>query len=230
MLTQCDNADWQTNPAFFNAVIHYLYDTRKQIRLSVMMPYAQSLREIADWFRQLWAESLGKQVNRAGEEVFCGLTPIKALGATDQHSQVQLYAEGPVDKLITFIHVENFGTETTIPQTFGDNPAFSYLGGKSLNELMHAEEYATRAALTKACRPNLTLSIPAVTPYYLGQLLMFLELQTAYIGELYNINVFDQPGVEQGKIFTSALMGREGFDEARLELESMKLSDSTYIL
>jgi len=230
MLSYCDSKDWQKNPAFFNAVIHYLYDTRKQIRLSVMMPYAQSLREIADWFRQLWAESLGKQANRAGEEVYCGLTPIKALGATDQHSQIQLYAEGPVDKLITFIHVKDFGITTKIPQTYGDNPAFSYLGDKSLNELLHAEEYATRAALTKASRPNLTVTLPEVTPYYLGQLLMFLELQTAYIGELYDINVFDQPGVEQGKIFTSALMGREEFDEARGELESMNLSDSEYIL
>ena len=225
MLARCSQAAWDKNPAFYSAVIHYLYDVRKNIRMSVLMPYAQSLRDIADWFRQIWAESLGKRIDRQGKEVFCGLTPIKALGATDQHSQIQLYAEGPVDKLITFIHVDSFGTETVIPAAFSDKPDIAYLGSKTLNELLHAEEYATRAALTKAGRPSLTISLPEISARTIGRLLMFFELQTAYAGELYDINAFDQPGVEQGKIFTSALMGREGFTEARTELEQMNLSD-----
>ena len=195
-----------------------------------MMPYCQKLRDIADWFRQLWAESLGKRLNRNNEEIFCGLTPVKALGATDQHSQVQLYVEGPLDKLFTLLHVEQFGNQLPIPEAFDDEPAFAYLGGHSLNKLLHAEEYATQAALTKAKRPNLTISLPAVNAYYIGQLLYFFELQTAYAGELYNIDAFDQPGVEQGKIFTYALMGREGYEEARDELESTSLSDPEKII
>ncbi|MCX7847625.1 MAG: glucose-6-phosphate isomerase [bacterium] len=224
MLERCGGSEWRHDPAFMNAAIHYLYDVRKQIRIHVMMPYAQGLRDVADWFRQLWAESLGKRVNRRGEVVQCGPTPVNALGATDQHSQVQLYVEGPVDKLFTFIHVDQFSVQTSIPAGFSDDPAFSYLSGQSLNKLLHAEEFATRAALTKAGRPHVAIALPAINPYYVGQLLMFLELQTAYAGELYDINAFDQPGVEQGKIFTYALMGRAGYDAARAELKGMELS------
>lgn len=224
MLERCAGTEWRRDPAFFNAAVHYLFDVRKNIRMNVLMPYAQSLRDIADWFRQLWAESLGKRVNRRGEVVQCGLTPINALGATDQHSQVQLYVEGPVDKLFTFIHVDQFSVQTPIPQGFSNDPAFTYLAGQSLNKLLHAEEFATRAALTKAGRPNVTIALPAVNPYYIGQLLLFFELQTAYAGELYDINAFDQPGVEQGKVFTYALMGREGYEAARDELKHMELA------
>jgi len=224
MLERCAGTDWRRDPAFFNAALHYLFDVRKNIRMNVLMPYAQSLRDIADWFRQLWAESLGKRVNRRGEVVHCGLTPINALGATDQHSQVQLYVEGPVDKLFTFIHTDQFAVQTAIPKGFSTDPAFAYLSGQTLNKLLHAEEFATRAALTKAGRPNATISLPAINPYYIGQLLLFFELQTAYAGELYDINAFDQPGVEQGKVFTYALMGREGYEAARAELKQMELA------
>lgn len=224
MLERCSHVEWRHDPAFMNAALHYLFDVRRQIRINVLMPYAQALKDVADWFRQLWAESLGKRVNRRGEVVQCGLTPVNALGATDQHSQVQLYVEGPVDKLFTFIHVDQFAAQVPIPTGFSDDPAFAYLEGQSLNKLFHAEEFATRAALTKAGRPHVTISLPAVNPYYLGQLLMFFELQTAYAGELYDINAFDQPGVEQGKIFTYALMGRTGFDAARAELKEMALT------
>jgi glucose-6-phosphate isomerase len=225
MHARCQCEEWRANPAFFNAVVHYLFDVKKGVRMNVMMPYAQSLREIADWFRQLWAESLGKQVDREGQPITCGLTPIKALGATDQHSQVQLYVEGPADKLTTFLHVDQFPTTTEIPAAFADEPAFACLGGRSLNELLHAEETATRAALAKAGRPSTTIALPVINAYYLGQLLFMFELQTAYAGELYNIDAFDQPGVEQGKIFTYALMGRAGYEQGRAELEQMKLSD-----
>ncbi len=224
MLERCAGADWRRDPAFFNAAVHYLFDTRKNIRLNVLMPYAQSLRDVADWFRQLWAESLGKRVNRRGDAVHCGPTPINALGATDQHSQVQLYVEGPADKLFTFIHADQFAMQAPIPEGFSNDPAFAYLAGHSLNKLLHAEEFATRAALTKAGRPNVTIALPAVNPYYIGQLLLLFELQTAYAGELYDINAFDQPGVEQGKVYTYALMGRDGYEDARAELKQMELA------
>lgn len=230
MDARCRTDDWRDNPAFMAAVINYALDVRKDIRLAVMMPYAQRLRDIADWFRQLWAESLGKSKDNNGNDIAVGPTPVKALGATDQHSQVQLYVEGPTDKFITFIHVEEFGATVPIPQAFEDVDAFSYLGGHSLNELLHAEEFATKAALTKAQRPHATISLPAVNAYYIGQLLFFLELQTAYAGELYNIDAFNQPGVEQGKIFTYALMGRKGYEDARDELNAMQLSSPSCII
>jgi glucose-6-phosphate isomerase len=97
-----------------------------------MMPYSDRLYSIADWFRQLWAESLGKRASRAGQEVFAGPTPVKALGATDQHSQVQLYMEGPFDKTITFLAVADRDRDLTIPPSYADIEALGYLGGHTL--------------------------------------------------------------------------------------------------
>ena len=192
-----------------------------------MMPYSNALCGISDWYRQLWAESLGKKTNRSGENVFVGPTPIKALGATDQHSQVQLYIEGPHDKIITFLSVENFNKTVKIPQYDKH-----YLGGRSLNELIKAEENATRLALTKEGRPNLTLSLPSITPETVGQLMYMLELATAYAGELLDINAFDQPGVELGKQLTYALMGRAGFEDKKKETEAelAKSTNTNYVI
>ncbi|HBU69021.1 MAG TPA: glucose-6-phosphate isomerase [Elusimicrobia bacterium] len=214
MDNRCFNDDIMQNPAALYAAIQYLFYWKKR-PLSVMMPYSNALYGVADWYRQLWAESLGKKTDRNGDAVFVGPTPIKALGATDQHSQVQLYIEGPQDKVITFLSVEKFGKTVKVP-------AYDkhYLGGRSLNELLKAEEKATRLALTKEGRPNLTISLPEVTPEAMGQLLYMLELATAYAGELFDINAFDQPGVELGKQLTYALMGRAGYEDKKSELET----------
>ena len=213
MDARCSNDDLMKNPAALYAAIQYLFYWLKR-PLSVMMPYANSLYGVADWYRQLWAESLGKKTNRRGEVINVGPTPVKALGATDQHSQVQLYIEGPQDKVITFLSVEEFGKTVKIPSYDGH-----YLGGRSLNELLKAEEEATRMALTKENRPNLTIALPKVSPETIGQLIYMLELATAYAGELFDINAFDQPGVELGKQLTYALMGRAGFEEKKKEIE-----------
>jgi glucose-6-phosphate isomerase len=212
------NTDIFENIAAQNALIHYLMDTQKGKKLSVMMPYSSRLKYISDWFVQLWAESLGKEVNNNGEKVNCGSTPIKALGATDQHSQIQLYNEGPNDKLINFIRVKEFDNEVKIPEIFAYT-GIGYLGGKSFNDLMNAEADSTRVALIDYQRPNVTISIPAVNGYHVAQLLYMLEVQTAIAGELYNINTFDQPGVEQAKNYTYALMGRAGYEDSAKTLQ-----------
>ena len=108
------------------------------------MPYSQNLYTVGDWYRQLWAESLGKKLDRSGKTVYAGATPIKALGVTDQHSQAQLYMEGPYDKIITFLSVEDFGRKTVIPNVDKGH----YLSNRTLNELLKAEEKGTRSALT----------------------------------------------------------------------------------
>jgi glucose-6-phosphate isomerase len=214
MDSRCQTSDVFKNPAALFASVQYLFYWLKR-PISVMMPYSNSLYGVADWYRQLWAESLGKRVNRRGETVNVGPTPVKALGATDQHSQAQLYMEGPQDKVITFLSVDEFGATVKIPCY--DN---HYLGGRTLNELLKAEEEASRLALTKQNRPNMTISIPKITPETMGQLLYMLELATAYAGELFDINAFDQPGVELGKQLTYALMGRAGFEEQKKDLEA----------
>lgn len=212
------NTDIYHNIAAQNALIHYLMDTKKGKNLSVMMPYSSRLKYVSDWFVQLWAESLGKEEDKEGNKVNIGPTPIKALGATDQHSQIQLYNEGPNDKIINFIRVKKFDTTLEIPKIF-EYTGIGYLGGKTVNDLMQAEADATRVALTDYQRPNVTITLPEVNAYYLAQLLYMLEVQTAIAGELYNINTFNQPGVEQAKNYTYALMGRQGYEDSAKALQ-----------
>lgn len=208
----------QANPAQLSAALSYLaWQEGKNI--SVFMPYADSLKTLSDWYAQLWAESLGKRVNRQGQDVFVGQTPVKALGVTDQHSQVQLYIEGPNDKVITFLTVEQFATDYTIPTDEGLPADIQFLGGHSLAELLHAEQKATEYALTLAGRQHRKIILPVLNAHTLGQLLLLLEWETAYMGELLDINAFDQPGVEEGKIGTYALMGRNGFETRKHEIE-----------
>lgn len=211
------NTDIRRNIAAQNALIHYLMDTQKGKNLSVMMPYSSRLKYVSDWYVQLWAESLGKEFDKQGHTVHVGPTPIKALGATDQHSQIQLYNEGPNDKLINFIRVKEFDTTLTIPKTF-EYTGIGYLCDKTVNELMNAEADSTKVALSDYKRPNVTITLPKVNGFYIGQLLYMLEVQTAIAGELYNIDTFNQPGVEQAKNYTYALMGRRGYEESAKEL------------
>ena len=207
------NTDIRHNIAAQNALIHYLMDTQKGKKLTVMMPYSSRLKYIADWFVQLWAESLGKNENLNGEKVNIGQTPLKALGATDQHSQIQLYNEGPNDKIINFIRVKNFDTTLEIPQIF-EFTGIGYLGGKTINNLINAEADSTKVALVDYQRPNVSIILDKVDAYNVGQLLYMFEIQTAITGELYNINTYNQPGVEQAKNYTYALMGRAGYEES----------------
>ena len=199
------------NIAAQGALIQYLMDTKLGKNISVMMPYSSRLRYVSDWYVQLWAESLGKDVNKKGEKVNIGPTPVKALGATDQHSQIQLYNEGPNNKIITFIRVENFDTTLDIPKIF-EYTGIGYLGGKTINDLINAEADSTRVALADYQRPTMTITLDRVDEYNVAQLLYMLEVQTAIAGELYNINTFNQPGVEQAKNYTYALMGRAGYE------------------
>ncbi len=217
------NRNIYENVAAQNALIHYLLDTKKGKNLTVMMPYSSRLKYLSDWFAQLWAESLGKEYNLSGEKVNIGPTPVKALGVTDQHSQLQLYNEGPNNKIINFVRVEKFDTTLNIPDIF-QYTGLSYLSGKTVNELINAEADATRVTLTDYKKPNVTITIPQVNEYYLGQLMYTFMMQTAITGALYNIDTFNQPGVEQAKNYTYALMGRVGYEEsARILKEKMEV-------
>lgn len=217
MAQELANPNIYENKAAQNALIHYLMETKKGKNLSVMMPYSSRLKYVSDWYVQLWAESLGKEKNNKGKVVNAGPTPVKALGATDQHSQIQLYNEGPNDKVINFIRVKEFDTTLEIPHVF-ENTGIGYLGGKTINQLMDAEADATRVALADYKRPTVTITLPCVNAYNVAQLLYLFEVQTAIAGELYNINTFNQPGVEQAKNYTYALMGRAGYEDVAATL------------
>ncbi len=219
---------WE-NPALTGAALHYVMDVKKGKNVQVMMPYSHALRDVADWFRQLWAESLGKRMGRNGQVVNVGQTPEKAVGATDQHSVMQLYIEGPYDKVVTFLTVDEFRTTAEIPHAFEDYPSVSYLGGHTLNELINAEQLATELALTQSGKANCAIRLPRVNEQTVGALLYMLEMQTAYAGEFYDINAFDQPGVELGKNFTYGLMGKKGFEAKREEVEQGKKPNPQFV-
>jgi glucose-6-phosphate isomerase len=208
------------NPAALFAALLWAADTELGARIHVLMPYTDRLRELAEWFRQLWAESLGKRVDREGRTVHVGPTPVAAVGATDQHSQVQLFMEGPFDKVITFVRLEQFRDDLPIPAPGqGGAPGLpglpadlAYLPGHTLGELLNAEYEATSAALAEMGRMSATLHLPELTPETFGELIMFFQLATGYAGVWYGIDPFDQPGVELGKRLTYAAMGRPGYE------------------
>jgi glucose-6-phosphate isomerase len=219
--------DLRRNPAALYAALHWAADADLGARIDVLMPYTDRLREFAEWYRQLWAESLGKRLDRDGREVHTGPTPVAAVGATDQHSQVQLFMEGPFDKVLTFAVVEDLGAEVPIPpveDVLGSRPLpaeLSYLAGHGLGELLRAEYEATAAALAQMGRMSCTLRLPDLSPETIGELLMFYQIATGYAGAWYGVDPFDQPGVELGKRLTYAAMGRPGYEAApRGEAES----------
>ena len=216
--------DLLRNPAALYAALHWAADSDLGARIHVLMPYTDRLRELAEWFRQLWAESLGKRVDREGRTVHVGPTPVAAVGATDQHSQVQLFMEGPFDKVITFVRLERFaedlpipGPDAVTPGAAGDLPPdLAYLPGHTLGELLNAEYEATSAALAEMGRMSCTLRLPELTAETMGELIMFFQLATGYAGVWYGIDPFDQPGVELGKRLTYAAMGRPGYQSTAI--------------
>lgn len=218
-LSRAESARLTENPAALHSGLLWAADTRLGARIHVLMPYSDRLRDFADWYRQLWAESLGKRQDRRGEEVFLGPTPLGAVGATDQHSQVQLFMEGPYDKVVTFVRVEDHGEEIPIPGRPGLAGELSHLAGKSLGQLLAAEQQATAAALARAGRPSATISLSRLDAPALGELLMFFQLATGYAGLWYGVDPFDQPGVELGKRFTWAAMGHPAYEADRLPAE-----------
>ena len=228
MRTRCASGHLERNVAGTFAALQYLADTKHGRHVQVLMPYSDALRDMADWFVQLWAESLGK--HRTKDDAGGGPTPLAAVGATDQHSQVQLFMEGPADKTVTFIGVEEVQGDVEIPALHHDIPELAYLGGHWLGELLDIERRATAGALARRGRPNMTMMMDRVGAFQVGELLMLLELATAYAGQLYEVNAFDQPGVELGKQFTYAMLGRADADDARREWNLLPKSDPSRVI
>jgi len=225
MAQRCESTELSTNPAGVYAMLQWLADTQLKKSIAVFMPYSDPLRDFAAWFVQLWAESLGK---KRPDGTSVGSTPLAALGATDQHAQVQLFMEGPADKTVTFVSVRERATDVKIPAAFPDVKELGYLAGHSLGELIDIEQRATAGALARRGRPNMTIHVDRVDAAHVGQMMMLLEIATAYVGQLYGIDAFNQPGVELGKQFAYALLGRPGADDAKKEWESLPKGDARW--
>lgn len=201
-----------TNPAWILAGLHYLHSAKGR-NMDVLMPYSDRLEDFVEWYAQLCAESLGKEGK--------GYTPLRALGAIDQHSQVQLYTEGPDDKLFTIVDVAD-SPELVIPEVPGASlRALSYLHGKNMAEMLSCEARATASAILRSGKPVLWVQMKDISPKTLGALIYLFEYVVALTGYLLDINPFDQPGVEQGKHYTYGFMGREGFEENKQQAEQL---------
>ena len=205
----CKSNKVNQNLPFLFAALQYLAYKKRHQNISILMPYNYYLNEFSFWFRQLVAESVGKKK--------LGITPIAALGPADQHSQIQLYIEGPHDKIITFITVEKNKYEISVPKY--KKSELSYLGGHSFNDILKIEHKATSVSLMEHKRPNGTIILPELDEYYLGQLFFIFEMAIVYLGELLKINVFNQPGVEHSKRYMYGLLGRKGFGKEAREIK-----------
>jgi glucose-6-phosphate isomerase len=216
MAARCRTPELKDNPAGVLATLLHHADTVQGARIHVLMPYSDRLRSFAAWFQQLWAESLGKAQDREGKQVNVGPTPLPALGATDQHSLLQLLMEGPQDKVALFVGVGGVIDPVEIPVVRQEFSALSYLGGRSLAELLDTERRSTMEALRQQGRPNLSLEVNDLTPQAMGELFMLFEIATVFGGALYGVDPLDQPGVELSKKLTYGLLGREGYERPRL--------------
>ncbi len=189
-------------PAYAYGAVAYALENRGATT-NAFVPYAEALEPLAEWFAQLWAESLGKDG--------LGQTPVRALGATDQHSQLQLYRAGRKDKLVTLLRPRE-RDDVGIPET--DIESLSYLGGETLGELLDAEFEATEASLAVAGQPNVRIEIDRLDAENVGRLLYELEAACILVGELSGVETFTQPAVEWGKRAARGLLGGEDAEEA----------------
>lgn len=212
----CRTDDLMANPAGLFATLMVAADRELGRPIHVLMPYCDRLRSLALWFQQLWAESLGKAVGLDGNPVSVGPTPLTAIGASDQHAQLQLFMEGPQDKIVVFISVGDEGDPVEIPEHRNHEPGLDYLGGRTLRDLLESEQIATTEALRQSGRPSMTLEAERLDAPTLGALLQFFQIATVYAGALYGVDPLDQPGVELGKRLTYGLMGRDGFEPPQI--------------
>ena len=180
--------------------------------LAVLMPYSSQLNELARWYRQLWAESLGKEGK--------GILPIQAYGPADQHSQLQFYAQGKLLSSVWFMKINQAMVDLALPNT--DIAAAKYLSGTNLQDILKAEQESTALALTEIGRPNATITIEKITPQASGELFMIFELAVVYLATMLGVNAFDQPGVEQSKQMMYALLGHPDYAEMRAKIQQIK--------
>jgi glucose-6-phosphate isomerase len=219
MESLCRSPVLTENPAGLLATLLHAADVEEGRRIHVLMPYHDRLRSLALWFQQLWGESLGKARGVDGAPNETGPTPLPALGAVDQHSLLQLFMEGPADKVILFLRVGGREVPVEIPSLHAEEPALSYLGGHTLDGLLEAERRATAEALRRVGRPSALVDVERLDARTLGGLLMLFQMATVFAGALYGVDPLDQPGVEAGKALTYGLMGRDGYDAPDLEPE-----------
>ena len=174
------------------AALHWALVKEKGLQETVLWPYSDRLKTFGGWWRQLWAESLGKN----GQ----GTTPVAALGPVDQHSQLQLFLDGPRASLFTVVDTATAGVGPRVPAEEANRLGLSYLAGRPVGDLVDAEARATAETLAKRGRPVRRITIPDLGERAMGALFMHFMLETIVMGRLMGVDPFDQPAVEEGKV------------------------------
>ena len=191
----CQSATPAENPALLNALLKFLaYGKGRDIE--VFMPYSMHLKSLSEWYVQLLAESLGKRLNRNGQVVNYGRTPIVSVGTTDMHAQTQQHQDGRLNKVVQFLEVADPEEKAVVHNPFADVPYFAKFDGLDMNKALKVALAANEAALTSDNRYNARFTLPKLNEYMLGQLMYFLMLSVAFEGELADVDAYDQPGVE----------------------------------
>ncbi|PMP82176.1 MAG: glucose-6-phosphate isomerase [Caldisericum exile] len=212
------------NSEMLFALTQYKFFKEKDVNINVIFSYSDGLEYLGKFYEQLLAESIGKKFSRDGKEIYAGITPVVARGPYHQHSTLQLFMEGPYDKLIIFVVPKKFRKDALIYNSLG-YLELDFLTGKHYSELLLNEYIATKMALTQNGRPNVSIEIEKIDEENLGRLIYFMELEVLALGELLNINPIDQPSVEIGKRFTHALMGDKNYSEYLKTLEKLENVD-----
>jgi len=209
----------------------FQYNLNKSgVNINVIFSYSDSLYYIGEWYKQLMAESLGKRYSREGKDIFTGITPLFLKGTTDQHSVLQLLIEGPFDKFIIFMAPKKYRKEIKVSEEIIRDERINYLQDREYSSLIKSEYLATKAALTKNGRPNVSIEFDKIDEFNIGRAIYMLEYGIIALGEMLNINPIDQPGVELGKKYTYGIMGRKGFEKERNEFKKLEKGDQRYII
>jgi glucose-6-phosphate isomerase len=209
----------------------FQYNLNKSgVNINVIFSYSDSLYYIGEWYKQLMAESLGKRYSREGKDIFTGITPLFLKGTTDQHSVLQLLIEGPFDKFIIFMAPKKYRKEIKVSEEIIRDERINYLQDREYSSLIKSEYFATKAALTKNGRPNVSIEFDKIDEFNIGRAIYMLEYGIIALGEMLNINPIDQPGVELGKKYTYGIMGRKGFEKERNEFKKLEKGDQRYII
>ena len=219
---RCRHGDAPKNPAYMHSLIHYLLTRKRRKTMHVTFAFSDRLNAIGKWYDHHCSVSLGKMLNRKGKAVHVGPSPVSAVGTFDLHGQQQLFAEGPFDKVTTFITAKDHGAQVTVPGAYPKIEAAAYLKDVDMSSILTHGYWAAEQHLTAAGRPNMTIHCDQIDEAHVGGVIYLLQLSTAMSAELYGINPFDQPAVDHNKQALYAQIGRAGFEDLAKRIKDYK--------